>query len=92
MDLVVVDVGEGGPSARMPDWVSRSGAVTDLASVSHSDTSYHFCNVHISDFPAGNTLLLSFPRQDHVLGWPQPWGQVFIIIYISVTGKLIKLL
>ena len=24
MDLVVVDVGEGGPSARMPDWVSRS--------------------------------------------------------------------
>ena len=74
------------------DYLVGTQSVTDLASVSHSDTSYHFCNVHISDFPAGNTLLLSFPRQDHVLRWPQPWGQVFIIIYISVTGKLIKLL
>ena len=48
----------------------------------------HFCNVHISVYPAGNHLLLSFLCQEHKLSLPQPWGQVLKHIYMSVTGKL----
>ena len=62
--------------------------VTDIARVQKSCTPSHFCNVHISLSPADNHPLLSFPCQDHKLSWPQPWGQVFKLIYMSVTGKL----
>ena len=76
------------PAKRPAGSSSSSSAVTDSTHVQQCCTPSHFCNVHISVYPAGNHLLLSFLCQEHKLSLPQPWGQVLKHIYMSVTGKL----